>query len=175
MASWSVIVGAAGTEKGAVALRVARALEQGGLAVGGFVQEEVVGPEGEPVGWDVVRVTDGCRSVLARRSEDETMCGYRFEDSGFATAREWAMCPADVVVVGGVGKLESARRGNWSLLESLVNDVRAPHVVSCVRDTSLATIALSLPNPTTYVELPCSDATLEAFVSAVRAAVGRST
>lgn len=170
MASWSVIVGATGTNKGRVALRVARTLAQRGLRVAGFVQEEVSDAAGEPLGWDVVSVTDESRCILARRADDDTLCGYRFEDSGFDQARRWAMAPSDVVIIGAVGKLEAAQRGNWAVLEALVRDAKAPHAVACIRDSSLSTVALSLPDPEAYVELPCTDAALDDFVKAVQSA-----
>jgi len=172
MSSWSLIVGQAGSEKNRAALSVARALESRGLSVAGFVQEEVSDDQGETLGWDVVSIADDRRFPLARVSTDPTLCGYRFDDEGFAQAAAWAREAADVVVVGGVGKLEAAERGHWPVLRELIGSAAAPHVMACVRDTSLATIALALPDPSTYLELPCDDAALEAFVHEIEHSLG---
>jgi nucleoside-triphosphatase THEP1 len=172
MSSWSLIVGKAGTRKNRAARSVARALESRGLGVAGFLQEEVTDDQGETLGWDVVRITDDRRFPLARVSADPTLCGYRFDDEGFARAAEWARAAADVVVVGGVGKLEAAERGHWPVLSELIASASAPHVMACVRDSSLATIALSLPDPSTYLELPCDAARLEAFVREIEHSLG---
>ncbi len=155
MSAWSAIVGAAGTNKCEVAREVVRAPAARGLRVGGFLQVDVPGADGETEGWDVERVADGVRVVLARKSEDPTICGYAFREPGFAEAAAWAGEACDVVIVGGVGKLEAAKRGHWPVLEALIGAPDAPHVVACVRDTCLATIAFALPDPVAHVGLPC--------------------
>ena len=71
------------------------------------------------------------------------------------------------MVIGGVGKIEAARAGHWPLLESLILDPEAPHVIACVRDTCIATIALALPDPEAHVMLPCDDAELASFAHEV--------
>lgn len=170
MSSWSAIVGAPGTEKGRAAQKLAALLRARGLAVAGFVQEDVPDAAGETQGWDIVSVADPTRiGVLARVSSAPDLCGYAFSEAGFALARELARQPADVVIVGGVGKLEAAKQGHWPLLQSLIESARAPHVVACVRDTCLATVAFALPDPLDYVELPCSDAELGRLADRLRA------
>lgn len=174
MSSWSAIVGRSGSDKGRAALGVARELARRGLALAGFVQQELRDEAGEPAGWDLVHVARDERFALARVSADATLCGYRFDDTGFDRAREWSMTAADVVVIGGVGKLEAAERGHWPVLSALVADPSAPHVIACVRDTVLSTVALALPDPAAYLELPSTEADLAAFIEQVeRAARGR--
>ena len=168
-------MGAPGTEKGRVALRLAELLRARGLRVAGFVQEDVSDVAGETLGWDVASVADPSRrGVLARGSEQAHICGYEFLESGFALARSFAHEPAEVVIVGGVGKLEAAKQGHWPLLEFLITTAEAPHVVACVRDTCLATVALALPDPIDYVELPCEDAALERLAERLAAALASS-
>jgi nucleoside-triphosphatase THEP1 len=162
MSAWSAIVGAAGTNKSEVARRVVRALAERGLRVGGFLQVDVPASDGTTEGWDVEHVADGERLVLARRSPDPTLCEYAFREQGFAQAAAWAREACDVVMIGGVGKLEAARGGHWPVLEALVTRADAAHVVACVRDSSLAAVALALPDPVAHVMLPCSsDAIVE--------------
>ena len=160
MTQWSAIVGGAGTEKGRAARKLAALLEARGLRVAGFVQNDVSDDAGETLGWDIASVTDPERvGVLARISQDPDLCGYKFEQAGFELARALSDQPADVVVIGGVGKLEAAERGHW------------PHVVACIRDTCLSAIALALPDPLDYVELPCDDAELERLAERLRAEI----
>lgn len=164
MSSWSAIVGAPGTHKGRAAQKLAQQLTTRGLKVAGFVQIDVLDAAGEELGWDVVSVAEPPRSgILARASQTPDLCGYAFEDAGFALAKDFASETADVVIVGNLGKLEAAKLGHWPLLEALVAQSDGPHVVACVRDSCLATIALALPDPVDYVELPTDDDTLADF------------
>ena len=170
MSSWSLIIGRSGADKGGIALSVARELGRRGLAVAGFVQQSVLDDAGEPSGFDVVSVPREEHFALARVSSDPTLCGYRFDERGFDRAREWSMTPADVVVIGGVGKLEAAQAGHWPVLSALIADANAAHVIACVRDTALSTIALALPDPVAYIELPSCDEELELFIGRVERA-----
>lgn len=170
MSEWSVIVGRAGSEKGELARRVIDALLAAGLQVGGFVQKSVADAAGETLGWDVERIDRSERCVLARTSPEPTLCSYAFEAEGFARAADWSRQPADVVVVGGVGKIEAARGGHWPLLEGLILDPDAPHVIACVRDSCLATVALALPDPVAHVTSPCDAAELSSFAQEVAVA-----
>jgi nucleoside-triphosphatase THEP1 len=172
MTQWSAIVGGAGTEKGRAARKLAALLEARGLRVAGFVQNDVSDDAGETLGWDIASVTEPERvGVLARISQDPDLCGYKFEQAGFELARALSDQPADVVVIGGVGKLEAAERGHWPLLRGLIDRADSPHVVACIRDTSLSAIALALPDPLDYVELPCDDAELERLAERLRAEI----
>ena len=71
--------------------------------------------------------------------------------------------------IGGVGKLEAAERGHWPVLAELVNEERGPVVVACIRDTSLATVALKLPEPALALELPAEADAVREFTDAVAA------
>ena len=177
MGQWSAVVGRSKLEKDRVALEVARNLARRGIRVGGFVQLRSHDDDGELIGWDVCRVSDGERYALARRSSDPDLCSYRFDDDAFALAKAWSREePAEVVFIGGVGKLEAAERGHWPVLSELVERADGPHVVACIRDTSLSTIALRLPDPVEALELPAADDVVRAFTDAVaeRVLVGRS-
>ena len=172
MAGWAAIVGAAGTNKSATARQVARRLERRGLRVGGFLQVDVADAAGETQGWDVERVSDGERVTLARRSADPTLCSYAFVESGFARAAAWARDEAEVVVIGGVGKLEAAQGGHWPALEALVREPSAPLVIACVRDSCLATVAFALPDPAAHIMLPCDAAEVARFADEIAGALG---
>jgi nucleoside-triphosphatase THEP1 len=172
MSGWSAIVGKPGTEKGQAARKLAALLEARGLAVTGFVQDDVSDPEGKTVGWDISSVTGPTqRGILAREAAEADLCGYKFEASGFALAERLSQGAADVVIVGGVGKLEAAEQGHWPLLKSLIEREPGAHVVACIRDTCLSAVALALPDPLDYVELPCDDAELERLAERLAAEV----
>jgi nucleoside-triphosphatase THEP1 len=166
MSSWSVIIAPVGRDKSEPTRRVIVELTLRGLAVGGFLQVWL-GDDARVRGWDVERVDGSERTLLARESADPTLCSWAFEPSAFARAAAWAREPADVVIIGGVGKMEAAREGHWPLLASLIADPAAPHVIACVRDSCLANIALELPDPVADLTLPCDPAALESFVATV--------
>lgn len=174
MSSWSAIVGAPGTEKGRAAKKLAELLQARGLRVAGFVQEDVSGASGETLGWDIVSVSAPEKvGILARTSSEPDLCGYAFQPAGFAFARELASERADVVIVGGVGKLEAAKQGHWPVLAELVERADGPHVVACIRDTCLSSVALALPDPLDYVELPCDDAALAELAERLSTALAK--
>jgi len=169
--SWSAIVGGRKTDKPKAALAVARRLEERGLRVGGFIQREVLDEKGEVAGWDVERVDGSARKLLARTSDTPELCDYTFDAAGFAQAAAWASEPCDVVVVGSVGKLEAEKQGHFSVLERLATAPQGPHVLACVRDSCLTSVGLALPDATSWVELPCDDAALDAFADALGASL----
>ncbi|MCC6903940.1 MAG: DUF2478 domain-containing protein [Polyangiaceae bacterium] len=172
MSHWSAIVGKPGTEKGQAAKKLAALLEARGFAVAGFVQDDVSDAAGKTVGWDISSVTGPAeRGVLAREAAEADLCGYKFEPSGFQLARRLSQRAADVVIVGGVGKLEAAEQGHWPLLKALIDREPGPHVVACIRDTCLSAIALALPDPLDSVELPCDAADLERLAERLAAAL----
>ena len=162
MASWSAIVGARSDDKGAALHHVLDWLRESGVRLGGFYQERVLDDAGEVAGWDVVRLGQPGRASLARRSDEPDMCDYAFKRSGFAAAAAWVDEPgADLIVVGGMGKLEAAGGGHWPVVEGLL--AGSAHTLLCIRDTSLSGVALRLPDPVAYVHLPCDPAELDAF------------
>ena len=165
MGSWSAIVGPAKSNKSGYAWRVAQALATRGFRTGGYVQREVRDPEGETLGWDVERVLDEQRVTLARPSNDPDICGYRFQSAGFSAAADWLGTPnRDLVVMDGIGKLEAAGRGHWPAAKRVVEDPTAPHALLCIRDDCLRTIALALPDPLAFLEVPASERDTAAFV-----------
>jgi nucleoside-triphosphatase THEP1 len=167
MAHWSAIVGAAGSNKYDFVKRLAERLRAAGLSVGGFAQPLVRAPDGTPIGWDVENLATGERITLARPSAQPELCTYAFEPDAFETAARWLGMRADVVVAEGVGKLEAAGNGHWTALCRLVADQTAPQIVIGIRDTSLAAIALSLPDPEAHIQLPADEPEAIAFARAV--------
>jgi len=164
---WSAIIGGRKTDKTGAALAVARALEAKGLRVGGFVQRDLHLPSGDHLAIDVERVDGAARCTLARTTSTPELCDYLFEPSGFAQAAAWASEPCDVVVIGGVGKLEAARGGHFPVLERLATAEGGPHVLACVRDSCLSPVGLLLPDASEWLELPCDDAALVRFAEAL--------
>lgn len=160
---WSAIIGGRKTDKARATLAVVHRLEAKGLVVRGFVQREVLKPNGDIDGWDVERVGGDERTVLARTSPEPELCDYTFDAAGFAQAAAWASEPCDVAVVSGVGKLEEEKKGHFPVLERLACAGGGPHVLAVVRDSSLTRIGLALPDASGWVELPCDDAALDAF------------
>lgn len=171
---WSAIIGGRKADKTRAALVVARRLRAQGVAVGGFVQREVLAASGDVAGWDVERVDGGARRVLARTSPTPELCDYTFDAAGFAQAAAWASEPCEVVLVGGVGKLEADKQGHFPVLERLARAPDGPHVLAVVRDSCLTQVGLALPDASGWVELPCDDAALERFADEVAARVRAS-
>lgn len=165
MAGWSAIIGGVRANKSGYAWRIGRALAHRGFTVGGFVQEPVRDNDGTILGWDIVRLLDGETCPLARISHEPHLCSYSFDEAAFHTAAGWVSEPElDVVVVDGVGKLEAAGTGHYPALSSRVLAPDAPHVIACIRDTSLATIVLGLPDPIASLEVPASAELTQRFV-----------
>jgi nucleoside-triphosphatase THEP1 len=170
VAGWSAFVGAVRSDKHGFARWLARRLEAAGLRVGGFAQVVVHGAEGEILGWDIECLQTGERTALARQSPEPLLCSYAFDEQAFAVAAErLARAGKDVVIAEGLGKLEAAGRGHWRAVLRAIEDASpgAPHVVLGIRDTSLAAIALALPDPEAHVELPASEEAAEEFARAV--------
>lgn len=139
------------------------------------MQPEALDGSGALIGWDLERADGALRIPLARRSAAPTLCSYAFSADGFGMASEWLREPGnDVVVVHAVGKLEAAGGGHWPAIARLLLEPHAAHTVLCIRDTSLAAVALGLDDPTAHLELPAADAELEAFAADISAAVARS-
>jgi nucleoside-triphosphatase THEP1 len=169
MASWSAVVGAVRTDKLGFARQLVQCLEQLGIEVGGFVQ-----PDAGDGGWDLENLSNGERRSLARRSSDPTICDIAFDPTAFDTAARWATeSHPDVLVVHSVGKLEAAERGHWPLLSALLAEPAAPHLVLCIRDNCLATIALRLEDPIAHIELPAGTQRVSEFAREVARAVAR--
>lgn len=165
MASWSAIIGGIRANKAGYAWRIGQALAHRGFRVGGFVQEAVRDDDGSIIGWDVVRLLDGRSHTLARVSNEPHLCSWRFDERGFHAAASWLSEPGlDVVVVDSVGKLEAAGTGHYPALSARILAPDAPHVIACIRDTSLATIVLGLPDPIASLELPASPDVTQHFV-----------
>lgn len=165
MAGWSAIIGGIRANKGGYAWRIGQALAYRGFSVGGFVQEAQRDDDGTIVGWDVVRLFDGVSHPLARVSHEPHLCSWQFADEGFRAAASWLSAPGlDVVVVDSVGKLEAAGTGHYPALSSMILAPDAPHVIACIRDTSLATIVLGLPDPVASLEVPASPELTAEFV-----------
>lgn len=164
MATWSALVGARRDDKATALGRVLAKVEEAGVRVGGFAQERVLDAAGETLGWDVVRIGAPVRQPLARRGEQPDVCDYAFSALGFETAAAWALdARAELVVVGGVGKLEAAGRGHSPLLLRLLEEGTHRHALFCIRDTSLAAVALSIPDPESHLQLPCEPSQLDEF------------
>ncbi|MEZ4219983.1 MAG: hypothetical protein R3B13_03570 [Polyangiaceae bacterium] len=166
MTDWFAIVGARSDDKQRALDQVVACL-QSQLRLAGFFQERVHDDAGEVSGWDVVRVGGSGREVLARRSPNPELCAYSFEVGGFGAARSWAQQDADVVLVGGMGKLEAAGGGHFPVVQALIEAPDAPALLLCIRDTSLANIALRLPDPAGFIHLPCEASELDDFCNAI--------
>lgn len=165
MAGWSAIIGSIRANKAGYAWRIGQALAHRGYRVGGFVQVPEREQDGTIIGWDVVRLLDGVSHPLARVSHEPHLCSWRFDERGFRAAASWLSAPGlDVVVIDSVGKLEAAGAGHYPALSSRVLAPDAPHVVACIRDTSLATIVLGLPDPIASLEVPASPELTQQFV-----------
>jgi nucleoside-triphosphatase THEP1 len=165
--TWWALVGGRKTDKTGAALAVVRRLEARGVKVGGFVQREVVSEEGKVMGWDVERVDGTARRALARTSPQPELCDYAFDPEAFAQAAAWAGEACQLVVVGGVGKLEAEGQGHFPLLARLAETQGGPPVLAVVRDSCLSPVGLALPDARGWLDLPCALDDLERFADEV--------
>jgi nucleoside-triphosphatase THEP1 len=172
MAGWSAVVGRARSNKYDFVKTLAQRLRASGLTVGGFAQPLVRRSDGEPFGWDLENLMTGQRVTLARPSDQPHLCSYAFDPTAFETAAGWLAGRADVVIAEGAGKLEAAGTGHWEAVSRLIADASAPHLVIGIRDTSLAAIALTLPDPEAHIQLPAAEAESLEFARAVAELAG---
>jgi len=120
MAIWALILGGKGTGRSTTAHRVAARLEERGVSVAGFVQEGIE-EDGDRVGHRLRRLARDASLVVAKRGasargpNEESFCGFVFDNDAFAAARRWVEEDAPharALVLDEVSKLEVAGKGH---------------------------------------------------------------
>lgn len=174
MAPWALISGERREGRDDVVRPLVDRWRAAGLSVGGCTQVPVFGDAGrpggddEPLGYDALGF-DGVVRPVARLDANPTLCGFSFVDETFATIRaELAAARPDITVLPGA-KLESAEQGHWPTVQ---DTLQAEHglLVFVLRPHLLSRVALKLPDPVAYLELPSDEAAVAAFEEEVRVA-----
>ena len=99
------------------------------------------------------------------------MCDYDFAPGVFELCREWATSAGTQVIFLELGRVEAQKKGHYDTLMEVMRG--APTlVVACLRRSALAPIALELPDPDDFIELPAPDEQLAEFTAAVRKLAG---
>ncbi len=143
---WVAIVGREKTGRVAAVWSLVDQLRASGLTVGGAVQER------SGANIELVDIVTGTRRTLASASLDPDVCDWAFDRSVFTEVRESALASTGDVVFMHAGRFESNHRGHWDTLLELLE--RETMVVLCMPPSSLARIALDLPDPIGALELP---------------------
>lgn len=160
---WVALVGARKTGRQNVARRLETAIRDAGHTVGGFHQEARWSEEGprEIRGYDLVDAATGERHPLARKSEAPDMCEWGFSEDAFQKARgslERDACARFAVA----GRLEAAERGYWDAIRNALDEPGM--LILSVRPNVLPSVALRLPDPEAFIELPASDIDVSEFI-----------
>lgn len=168
-----VVQGAPGAGKTTAVERLARALRDRGLAVGGVLQPAVEDDEGRRRGYDVLDLRRGQRRSLARRKAEGR--GYDFDGEGWAWAGERlarAQSRDDVVVIDELGRLEARGEGHLPALRALSERPgRAAVLLAAVRADGLGDIVAQLGEPALNLEAPLSGQALGDATQAVETVV----
>lgn len=160
MNPWIALVGARDDGRAVAAQAVLATLRGAGVRVGGFLQERITRGD-EILGYDLIDLGGGARVPLARPSPRPRICSWGFDEQAFARAASWALRPADVTVIEA-GRIEAAGEGHFPALLSTLR--ASPRVVLVsLRPNVLASIALALPDPADFVELPAEPEEVQAL------------
>lgn len=176
MADWALICGERREGRDDVVRPLVEGWQAAGLTVGGCTQVPVfegeAGGEEEPIGYDALGF-DGSVRPVARLDDNPTLCGFSFVQDTFDAVRtSLREARPDLTVLPGA-KLESAKEGHWpSVQDALQREYGL--LVFVLRPHLLARIALELPDPVAYLELPGGRDEITAFAKAVEAAARRA-
>lgn len=160
---WAAIVGRGQHGKREAAAVVMARLAERGLCVGGSLQIQ----QGEGEGYDVEDMRTGARTPMLRPTRDEPeVCDYQVVEQGVKAARESALATELDVSIVEVGFLEAKGGGHWG---TVVEALRARRrvVLMFVRPAVLTEVALGLPDPMAWLELPASDEEAHSFADFV--------
>ncbi len=161
---WVAIVGDRGSRRDEVREAVARALEDGGLRLGG-VRQEAIFEGDEHVGYDVIDLASGARLSLARESTTPRLCRWDFDTTAFERMRGAAREGDYDAVAFDVASLESSGEGHWPAITEALAEERL--VILTLRPRVVGPVALRLADPLAGLELPTTNADIEAFAAEV--------
>ncbi len=156
-ARWAAIVGREKTGRVRAVWSLVDALRGIGVSVGGVVQQRASGGD-----IDIVDIVTGRCRRLAGTSPDPDVCDWGFEADVFAEVRALLSDTHTEVLFVHAGRVEAQGRGHWATVcDVLERDVL---VVLCMPPSSLARIALDLPDPIAALELPADESDVDWFV-----------
>ncbi len=161
-----------GADKRSLADALVRRARDRGLSAFGFVSEPH--PDGE-VGFELVGLADDGRWPLATTAADGAgdTCGLAFDPATFERVlarvqQPWRLCVLDA------GKLEARGRGGRPAIDlALSGEAGAGLVVLLLRPDYAAPIAMNLPDPVGWLELPADDAACERLIEDALTHCGR--
>ena len=178
MAKVFVVYGPRGAGKTTSIVRLAEALEQRGVAVGGFFQR-VTCDDLDRRGYDLVSLRDRtlvlhlARPVSAQDANGTTVCSFSFSEDALAAGRSWLEKDATssrVLLLDEISKLEVRGQGHaqalrWALAlgddKLLLLSVRGDQLFYVMETFGLHDHIVG------FVEVPASDDVLTAQVERV--------
>jgi nucleoside-triphosphatase THEP1 len=179
-ARWALISAERIEESTACALSIVARLKAVGIRTAGFSQHKSTNAHGQKH-YEVVRLHSHERALLAvdgtsAKGENETFfCSLVFHNDSFATARRWVeedKHEAELLLLGGVGKLEVFDKGHSRLLEGLLKEDGAL-LLLCVRASQLSYVMerFSFPEERMVdaLELPAPPHAVDGFVESLKA------
>ncbi len=197
MACWALISGEDSVDRATCALSAAERLTGLGLSVGGFIQRRDVDAEGRK-GYTLVRLGGlGQAAETAPLAvpgtpppgpDEGPSCSMTFDPAAFATAARWAAedaeAGADLLVFGGVSRLEVSGHGHYAALSAALarSESGGPAVLFCARASLLPRVLDRLgleDEPLAAIELPAGGGspagpgTFERLVADLSAGCGR--
>ena len=147
---WAAIVGRGPEGRNEMISDIAQRLRADGLSVRGFTHEGV--EESSGPGIDAVELFGVERAAIARTSPHPDICNYLFQPAGFEAVDRWCGEDGDVLFME-IGRLEAKGEGYWPTVTRRFVGPRTLLVLS-IRPHVLASIALDLPDPAAFIELP---------------------
>jgi hypothetical protein len=134
-----------------------------GVPVAGLMQMRVED------GHDAVDLATGERRAVLRTSQTPEICDWSFEPGALDFGRAAAAREARLSVLPA-GRLEATGKGHWPAVADRL--ATGQPTLLCVSPSSLAAIALDLPDPYAGLELPASPEDVRAFADALIAGIG---
>ena len=165
MNRWVGLVGRGKDGRGPAAVALADGLRERGVTVGGLIHHRR-----DDSGHDVENLATGERTVMTVVSNDPDVCDFAFPEGIFDTCRDWLLAPPQKVTFVELGRVEAQQKGHWNAAVELMKGPETL-VVCLLRPSALAGVALGLPDPTDFLELPASPEQIDAFAADVAALV----
>lgn len=184
MTRWALLTAERSADHAAHLARIVERLAAEGVRTAGFLQVKLVSPDGAKR-YELVRVGGGDERVLlaaeglpaeglpaeTTTAPESFSCALRFRDAAFATAAGWLSADADaadLLVVGGIGRLELHGQGHAPALAAALGRGLAP-VLLGVRASRLGAVidrfGLDEGDLVAALEEPAGAAAFEAFIA----------
>lgn len=164
---WAALVGRGSDGRGAATESLVADLTAAGVRVGGLHHVRVQDGAGKRVGYDLVDRATGRRRPLCRLSPTPDICDLEFDPTAFDDGRTWALESVDArraqIVVIEAGPIEATGGGHRATIDALLRTACPTLLLLSVRPYSLAGLALELPDPALWLELPCDQVARHAF------------